>query len=141
GGSVAADALRQGVPAVTLECGGGTFTPQHQRDYTAAIANCLKALEMLPGDAPTQSRYTIISGGAFLFSREGGLFVQECPLGSIQPKGGLIGRQIDLYGDTVEEIRCPSDNAYIAALRLNYFPTYPGDIVSEAIPVESFESG
>ena len=42
----------------------------------------------------------------------------------------LIARLINLYGDAVEEIRCPLDSAYIAALRVPYWPTHAGEIVS-----------
>ena len=140
GGSIVAEALRRGVPGVTVECGGGTVTARHLADYTLAIESALKALGMLPGEAPVQPRYTIVGSGAFLFNREGGLFVQECELGAFLPKDGLIARLINLYGDTVEEIRCPFDNSYIAALRVPYWPTHAGEIVSEAIPVEGYET-
>lgn len=140
GGTFTAEAIRSGIPAVTVEVGGGTFTPEHLRDYTTSIRNFLVALEMLPGEAAVQERYTIISDGAFLHNREGGLFIQDCKVGDILPKDGLLGHIINLHGETVEEIRSPLDNAYIAALRLPYFPTHAGEIVGEAIPVESYET-
>lgn len=140
GGTVTAEASRHGIPSVTIEVGGGTFTPEHLRDYTNAMLSGLRALEMIPGQAAVQPRYTIISDGAFLYNREGGLFIQECKVGSILPKDGLIGRLINLHGETVEEIRSPYDQAYIAAIRLPYWPTHAGEIVGEAIPVESYES-
>lgn len=140
GGSIVAEALRRGIPGVTVECGGGTVTPRHVADYTIAIDGAVKALGLLPGEPPVQSRYTIVGSGAFLFNREGGLFVQECPLGAFLPKDGLIARMINLYGDTVEEIRCPADNAYIAALRIPYWPTHAGEIVGEAVPLEGHET-
>jgi len=139
GGTFTAEAVRSGIPAVTVEVGGGTFVPEHLRDYTTAIKNFLVALEMIPGKVVMQERYTIISDGAFLHNREGGLFVQDCKVGDILPKDGLLGHIINLHGETVEEIRSPYDNAYIAALRLPYFPTHAGEIVGEAIPVESYE--
>jgi predicted deacylase len=86
-----------------------------------------------------QERYTIISDGSFIHNREGGLFVQECKVGDILPQGGLMGRIINLHGDTTEELRSPYQDAYIAALRCHYYPTHAGEIVAEAIPVESHE--
>jgi uncharacterized protein len=140
GGTVTAEANRAGIPSITVEVGGGTFTPQHLADYSTSIRGFLQALEMLPGEAPIQERYTIVSEGAFLHNREGGLFIQECQAGDFLPEGGLIGRLINLHGETVEEIRSPYDQAYIAALRLPYWPTHAGDIVAEAIPTESYET-
>jgi uncharacterized protein len=139
GGTVTAEASRHDIPSVTIECGGGTFTPEHLRDYLFSIDSFLKAVGALPGDPPVQERYTIISDGAFLHNREGGLFVPECTVGDIVAEGALIARMINLYGDTVEEIRSPYDQAYIAALRCSYYPTHAGDIAAEAIPVESYE--
>jgi predicted deacylase len=140
GGTFTAEAIRNNIPAVTIEVGGGTFAPEHLRDYTTAMRNFLVALRMIPGERSLQDEYTIISDGAFLHNREGGLFIQDCAVGDILPKGGLLGHIINLHGETVEEIRSPYGDAYIAALRLNYFPTHAGEIVGEAIPVESRES-
>jgi predicted deacylase len=139
GGTVTAEALRRGIPSVTLECGGGTFRPEHLRDYLISIDGFLKATGVLPGEAPVQENYTIISDGSFIHNREGGLFVQECKVGDILPQGGLMGRIINLHGDTTEELRSPYQDAYIAALRCHYYPTHAGEIVAEAIPVESRE--
>ena len=140
GGTFTAEATRAGIPSVTVEVGGGTFLPEHLRDYTFAIQNFLTALGMLPGEAPVQERYTIISDGAFLHNREGGLFIQDCRVGDILAKDQLLGHIINLHGETVDEIRSPHDNAYIAALQLPYQPTHAGDIAGEAIPVESYEA-
>jgi predicted deacylase len=140
GGTFTAEATRAGIPSVTVEVGGGTFTPEHLRDYTIAITNFLRALDMLPGKPPIQERYTIITDGAFIHNREGGLFIQDCRVGDFVAKGQLIAHIINLHGETVEEIRSPHDNAYIAALQLPYYPTHAGEIAAEAIPVESYEA-
>jgi predicted deacylase len=139
GGTVTAESLRHNIPSVTVECGGGTFLPEHLRDYLISIEGFLKAVEVLPGEAPLQETYTVISDGSFIHNREGGLFVQECKVGDILPKNGLMGRIINLHGETTEELRSPYEDAYIAALRCHYYPTHAGEIVAEAIPVESRE--
>ncbi len=139
-GTVTAEALRHNIPSVTLECGGGTFTPEHLRDYLISIEGFMKAAGVLKGEPPVQEQYTIINGGAFIYNREGGLFVQECRVGEIVPKDSVVGRIINMHGDTVEEIRSPYADAYIAALICQYYPTPSGDIAAEAIPVEGRES-
>lgn len=138
-GTVMDAAMRSGIPAVTIECGGGTLTDQHLADYNTAIQGFLQALDMLPGEPPVQGEYAVVGNGVFIFNREGGLFIPECRVGEILSKGTLIGRLINLHGETVEEIRSPADHSYIAALRLSYWPTHAGDIVAEAVPVESYE--
>ncbi len=140
GGTVTSEAGRRNIPSLTLECGGGSFLPVHMKGYLTAIDGFLRATKALPGDPPLQERYTIISDGAFIHNREGGLFLQDCKVGDIIQKDALIGRMMNLHGDIVEEIRCPYDNSYIAALRCQYYPTHAGEIAAEAIPVESYET-
>jgi uncharacterized protein len=139
GGTVTAEASRRGIPSLTIEVGGGTFLPQHLENYLIAINGFLRGTGVLPGEAPKQKRYTIISDGAFIHNKEGGLFIQDCRVGDILPKGGPIGRVMNLQGEITEEIRSPYDQAYIAALRCNYYPTHAGEIAAEAIPVEGHE--
>jgi uncharacterized protein len=140
GGTFAAQAIRANIPAVIVEVGGGTVTSQHLEDYATAINNFLIALEMLPGTPAVQDQYTVVSEGVFLFNHHGGMFVPTCEIGDIVSEGDVLGRVVDSHGKIVEEIRCPSDEAFIAALRLPYFPISAGEIVGEAIPVESYES-
>ncbi len=140
GGTFAAQAIRSGIPSLIVEVGGGTVTEAHLGDYANAMTNFLKALEMLPGHPPAQHRYTIVSDGAFLHCREGGLFVPDCELGAFLSRGETLGHIINLYGDTVEEIQSPCDDAYIAALRTPYYPVSAGELVGEAVPVESIET-
>ncbi|WP_245410907.1 succinylglutamate desuccinylase/aspartoacylase family protein [Microvirga flavescens] len=140
GATVTAEALRLGVPAVTIECGGGTFTDQNLQDYLTSIDGFMKAVGILPGPAPRQKEYTIVSDGTFIHNREGGMFVPACKVGTIVSKGQLLGRMINMFGETTEEIRSPHDNAFIAALRCNYYPTHAGEIVGEAVPIETHEA-
>lgn len=139
GGTVTAEATRRNIPSVTIEVGGGSFLPVHLENYLTAIDGFLKATGVVPGEPPVQDRYTIISDGSFIHNKEGGLFLQDCKVGDILPEGGAIGRLMNLQGEIVETIRSPYDQAYIAALRCNYYPTHAGEIAAEAIPVESRE--
>ena len=100
-----------------------------------------KGAGVLPGTAPRQDEYTIICDGSFLHNREGGMFVPECKVGDFVAKDQVMGRIVNLFGDTIEEIRSPHDNAYVAALRCNRFPTHAGEIVGESVPVQSVVSG
>ncbi|WP_180955734.1 MULTISPECIES: succinylglutamate desuccinylase/aspartoacylase family protein [Bacillus] len=137
GGTGTAHTVKSGIPTVTVECGGGNVTEEHERLFKFSIKNAMKALDMLPGEAPVQKEYTVINKADFLFTGEGGLFVPACKVGDVLNKGDLIGSIMNLYGDITEEIHCPLDNAYIAATGHRYWPTEPGQLIAEAIPVES----
>src|SRR5690606_2144357 len=122
GGMVQAEALRRGKPALTVECGGGNFTESHLRNYQTAIAGVCRAVGLMRGDAPTFDRYRMTSDGRFLHNREGGLFVPAGTLGEVIGKDEPIGRIINLYGDVIEEIRAPYDEAFVGAMRCPYYP-------------------
>lgn len=139
GGMVQAEALRRGLAALTIECGGGNITESHLRNYRSAMEGFLRAAGILHGEPPLLERYTMLSRGTFLHNHEGGLFMPECRLGDILAENTPIGRVIDIYGDTVEEIRSPADSAYVGALRCPYYPVHAGEIVAETIEVEGYE--
>ncbi|MGG1573528.1 succinylglutamate desuccinylase/aspartoacylase family protein [Fictibacillus sp. NRS-1165] len=137
GGTGTANFVHSGIPAVTVECGGGNVTEEHERFYKYSIENAMKALGMLEGEAPVQEKLTVINNADFIFNKKGGLFVPACKVGDVLNKGDLIGSIIDLYGDVQEEIRCRADRSYIAAIGHRYWPTDPGELIAEAIPEEA----
>ncbi|OLS34720.1 succinylglutamate desuccinylase/aspartoacylase family protein [Bacillus sp. MRMR6] len=136
-GTGTAHLVSKGIPAVTVECGGGNVTEEHEHLFKESITNAMKALEMLPGEAPIQEGYTVINGADFFFTGQGGLFVPNCQVGDVVHKGDLIGSVINLYGEVTEELYCPTDEAYIAAVGHCYWPVHPGQLIAEAIPVVS----
>ncbi|MED4018530.1 M14 family metallopeptidase [Sutcliffiella cohnii] len=135
-GTITAHVMNRGIPTVTVECGGGNVTEEHEELFKSSIKNAMMALEMLPGQPPVQEQYTVINKAHFLFTGEGGLFVPACKVGDILNKGDLMGSIMNLFGKVTEELRCPTDNAYIAAIGHRYWPTEPGQLIAEAIPVE-----
>jgi predicted deacylase len=134
-GTGTAQLVHNGVPAVTVECGGGNVTEDHERLFKESIENAMKAINMLDGEAPLQKEYTVINGADFFFTGEGGLFVPACNVGDVLNKGDLLGAVMNLYGDVREELYCQSDNAYISAVGHRYWPVHPGQLIAEAIPI------
>jgi predicted deacylase len=128
--------MANGIPAVTVECGGGNVTEEHERLFKEAIGNAMKALGMITGEPPIQKEYTVIHKGDFIFTGEGGLFIPACSVGDILNSGDLIGSIMNLYGEITEELRSSSDQALIAAVGHRYWPTEPGQLIAEAIPVD-----
>ncbi|QOK29889.1 succinylglutamate desuccinylase/aspartoacylase family protein (plasmid) [Cytobacillus oceanisediminis] len=141
GGSNSAHIVKAGIPTVTVECGGGNVTEEHEEQFKIAIGGAMKALQMIPGEPSVQKEYTIINNADFIFTGEGGLFVPACDVGDILNKGDLIGSIMNLYGEVTEELHCQADNAYIAAVGHRYWPTEPGQLIAEAITVESRGGG
>lgn len=139
-GAIVAQIVHRGIPSVTVEVGGGNVTHQHIEEFSSSITNMMKSMGMLDGDYPILEKYTIITDGHFLFNREGGLFVPTCKVGDVLNEGDSIGYIKNLYGDTVEDILNPVDNAYIAAIRHQYWPCDAGDLIAESIVVECQES-
>lgn len=137
GGTITEHTMNKGIPTVTVECGGGIVTEEHEHLFIQSMLNAMKALEMIPGEAPVQEKYTIINRAAFMFTGNGGLFIPACQVGDIVNEGDLIGSVMNLYGDVIEELRCSKDNAYIAAIGQRYWPTQPGQLIAEVIPVVS----
>lgn len=135
-GTVTAQATAHGIPSVTVEVGGGNVTEEHESQFKSTIRNAMLALGMLDGKAPTRPSYTIVKDGAFLFTGHGGLFVPACKVGAVLNRGDVIGRIINLYGEVLEEMICPLDNAWVAAVGHRYWPTEPGQLMAEALPIE-----
>ncbi|QOK29901.1 succinylglutamate desuccinylase/aspartoacylase family protein (plasmid) [Cytobacillus oceanisediminis] len=123
--------MKNGIPAVTIEVGGGNVTEEHEHLYKEAIGNAMKALEMIDGNVPVLDKYTMYKQGDFIFAGYGGMFVPACEVGSILNKGDLIGAIINLHGEVLEELRCSVDNAYLAATGHRYWPAHPGQLIAE----------
>ena len=68
------------------------------------------------------------------------LFRRRARPGAFVAPGEAIGRIVNLVGETVEELASPCESeAYVAALRGEWFPTHGGDMVAELLPVEGHE--
>lgn len=139
GGVISSQAIHRGIPAATIECGGGEVRDDDINNYHVAINGILKGLGMLPGKPPVQQRYTIVSDGIFLYNKQGGIFIPECKAGDILRKDQAIGRMVNLFGETVEVIIPPADNVCLTALALPNYPLATGELIAEAVPVEAEE--
>lgn len=137
GGTITASVMDLNIPTVTVECGGGNVTEEHVELFKNSIKYAMQAYQMIPGEAPILDEYTIVGNASFFFTKEGGMFVPACKVGDILNKGDKIGSIMNLFGKVVEELYCPEDNSYIAALGHRFWPTEPGQLISESMPIES----
>jgi len=131
---------RRGKPALIVESGGGSrVTDEDLNRQTAGIFNVCKALGMLPGEPPRLPRYRLGGDAIYVKARDGGFFLPVVGPGDDGTGGQVIGRIMNLFGDTVHEITCPVERAWIGSVRRPHMPIYNGDQCFEIVETKGFE--
>jgi hypothetical protein len=127
GGTCRISALKAGLPAITVEVGGGMEC--REKDVvlqTKAIEGVMKYLGMLEGEVERPASYRVLEGD-MLYCRHGGFFHPMAAAGEEVQAGRLLGRTTDLYGQVVEEFRAPRDGM---VADMHMAPTIrPGDSI------------
>jgi len=137
GVTISAQTVHNGIPSVTIEnAGGAALTEEQEEQYKDSIRSMLRALKMLAGEPALKKQYTVVSGGDFVYTSEGGMFIPACSAGEVRNKGELVGQVMNLYGEIVEEVRSGVDNGFILAVGSRYYPMEPGQLVCEILPFE-----
>jgi predicted deacylase len=126
-------AYHLGKPSFIVE-----LTPYYSIDPRAVeigvrgVLNVMKSLQMIDGEIEAQEGVLVIEGRldiVFTTSNSGGFVMPDTPLGDPVEKGGVVGRVVDYFGDTVEEIRSPVDGWMLAWPFLNQ-SVYEGDLLA-----------
>ncbi len=131
---------RRGKPALIVESGGGArVTDTDLARQTAAITNVCRALSMLPGDPPRLERYRLGGDAVYVKASAGGFFLPAVSPGDDVKGGQILGRIMNLYGDTVQNIVCPVERAWIGSVRRPHMPLYNGDQCFEIVATKGFE--
>lgn len=131
---------RRGKPALIVESGGGSrVTDTDLARQTATITHVCRALSMLPGDPPRLERYRLGGDAVYVKASAGGFFLPAVSPGDDVQGGQMLGRIMNLYGDTVQEIRCPVERAWIGSVRRPHMPIYNGDQCFEIVETKGFE--
>jgi predicted deacylase len=99
-----------GIPCITPESG----TPYPVREEEIAfhrdgIINVMKYLDMLEEEPEMREGVPIDPEQARLFAERGGLWLQEVGAGERVKKGDVLGRIVDLFGDTLQVVKAPFD--------------------------------
>ncbi len=113
-------ATSHGIPAIMTELTGNMFLRQ---DNVAVgrigVMNVMKSLGMIAGDLDPQPTPRINGDFAFcgelMANASGLLWIREFP-GNFIPRDTIVAEIIDVWGDTVDEIRMPVDG-YCWALK------------------------
>ena len=120
-------ALQAGIPAITVEAGGGMACSEGDVDvhYNAA-RNVMLHLGMLPGQAVYAPQYRVIKGSQ-TFAARGGFFHPVTRSGEDVRRGEVLATITDMHGRTIEELIAPQDSVIV---ELRQAPTIlPGDVV------------
>jgi len=108
-GTGAGEAIRAGIPAITLECGGrGLKIKRHVNGTTSAIVNAARHLGVLPGEVqPWAGAPVVIDHGVMLRTKEAGIYAPVTTAGAWIEASALFSRVYDFDGALLEEIRAP----------------------------------
>jgi hypothetical protein len=116
GGTITMEALKMGVPAITLEAGGGNrCMVSVVDDYKKLLVNVMKAYNMIDGQAEYPDELVMYQG-TFIPANVGGFFTQTVAMYDRVKKGKELGNIVDIYGEIIETITAPFDG-FIGAER------------------------
>lgn len=110
GGRTISAAEQLGIPWIYTEAaGGGRAAPADVACYTEGVLNVLRHMGMLPGQPdPRPIRHHLLGAGNTddpIRAQASGYFVAEVGLLDAVLPQQLLGRVLDLFGATIEEIR------------------------------------
>lgn len=135
-GIIPSQVTSRGIPAITVEAGGGPVTEENLADFKRAIDGNLKGFGFLEGEPEMADEMFAFGGGLFPLTHAGGFFKTDLKAGCTVNKGDYIGKIINFYGETMEEIYAPEDNLFIATLIINNTPVGSGEGYAELVTVK-----
>ena len=108
----------RGVPALLTEYGGlGTPWAETVASNARGIWNLLQGLGMVPGKPELPASYQHVTDWVQIYSHRGGLFLPEVKVDDVVKNGQKLGRIVDLFGDTVEEIQSRDDGVMVGIVQ------------------------
>jgi predicted deacylase len=106
-------ATMKGIPTITVELTGSRrMLPKPVEVGTRGVLNVMKQLGMIDGEIEPQSCFALegwYETGGIITANRGGLVHFEKKPGEFIPKGSVIARIVDVYGDEVEAVQMPFD--------------------------------
>lgn len=127
GGTGRLSALKLGIPAITVESGGGMLCSEADvAVHYNTSKNIMRHLGMIPGKAEFAKKYRVVTGG-MTYASKGGFFHPKVEVGQDLKTGDLLGTITDMYGRLIEEVRVPTDGV---AIEVHQGPSLnPGTVV------------
>jgi uncharacterized protein len=113
-----------GIPAFLLEVGGGQpLDAADLRLQAEAVRNFLRKIGVLPGEPARPSTHTIFTGYRIVTNSRGGFFEAAVKPGDRINEGSVLGKILDVYGDTVETLTAPAGAEIV--LGVSTYPATP----------------
>lgn len=109
GGTGRISALQAGIPAITVEAGGGMLSKEEDvAVHMGMIKSVMRHLKMLPGQPDIAKKYRIMAGEETQ-AKKGGFFLPCTISGQDVKAGELVGIITDLHGRKIDDIKAPTD--------------------------------
>ncbi len=110
-----------GIPSFLLEVGGGQPLDARDLRFQAdAARSFLRKVGVLPGEPARPAAFTLVTGYRIVTNARGGFFEAEVEPGDRVREGSVLGRMVDVYGDTVETMTAPAGSQIVLGVS-----TYP----------------
>lgn len=110
-----------GIPSFLLEVGGGQpLDPKDLRLQADAVRSFLRKVGVLPGEATRPAANTIVTGYRIVTNARGGFLDVAVKPGDRIQAGSVLGKMVDVYGDTVETMTAPPGSEIVLGVS-----TYP----------------
>lgn len=123
-----------GKTALIIESGGGARVREEDlANFSTALNGAARALGMIAGDPPVASDIRRGGNAVHVKCTKGGFWDCLVEPGQDMVAGQVMGRMVDLYGQVVEEIHCPTGQAWVGSIRRPWMPLYSGDQVVEVV--------
>jgi predicted deacylase len=125
-GTGAAEAMKSGRPAVTLEAGGRGFREErHISAVFNALQNALNHLGMKPGQpVPWAGRPVKLDHGVILKTTRMGLYQPLVTVGDWIERDAVFARVLDFDGTLLEEIRVSEAGVVLDVIRARVIKAY-----------------
>lgn len=131
-GTLAGNAMDQGVVTVIVEAGGGTSFATHLEDRAFnGLLNIMKEIGMISGEPIIHRPRVVVRSGTALRPRHGGIFVPEIgidALGGRFEMGTVFGRVISVRTmQEIDRVVAPYDKTEVMMVRDRTSKVHPGD--------------
>lgn len=127
-------ARRLGKPALIVESGGGARVRDLDLDnFATALRGAAIALGMIEGAPPVEQDIRRGGNAVHVKCTRGGYWNAHVEPGQDMVGGQVMGEMLDMAGEVIETIRCPTAQAWVGSIRRPWMPLYAGDQVVEVV--------
>jgi predicted deacylase len=125
---------RHGKPALIIESGGGARVREEDlANFATALHGAARALGMIRGEPPTATDIRRGGNAVHVKCTRGGYWNALVQPGDDMVGGQKMGEMLNMEGEVVETILCPTPRAWVGSIRRPWMPLHAGDQVVEVV--------